>query len=98
MIDRTHELSVTRQAAIVGIARNTVYYLSRPVSPEDLALMKQIDKLHTEFPFAGSRMLRRLLAIEGSKVGRRHVKTLMRRMGKRKPVLTTLRRACAGGW
>jgi putative transposase len=58
-----------------------VYYLPRPVSGEDLALMKQIDKLHTEFPFAGSRMLRRLLAINGSKVGRRHVKTLMRRMG-----------------
>ena len=44
----------------------------------DLALMQQIDRLHTEFPFAGSRMLRRLLAINGSKVGRRHVKTLMR--------------------
>ena len=81
MIDRTHELSVTRQAAVVGIARSTVYYLPRPVSPEDLALMKQIDKLHTEFPFAGSRMLRRLLAFDGSKVGRRHVKTLMLRMG-----------------
>ena len=81
MIDRAHELSVTKQAKAVGIARSTVYYLPRPVSPEDLALMKQIDKLHTEFPFAGSRMLRRLLAAEGSKVGRRHVKTLMQRMG-----------------
>jgi HTH-like domain len=43
--------------------------------------MQQIDKLHTEFPFAGARMLRRLLAADGSKVGRRHVKTLMSRMG-----------------
>jgi putative transposase len=81
MIDRDHELSITRQAEVVGIARSTVYYLPRAVSASDLALMRQLDKLHTEFPFAGSRMLRRLLAANGSKVGRRHVKTLMRRMG-----------------
>jgi putative transposase len=81
MIDRGHELSVTKQAEAVGIARSTVYYLPRPVSAADLYLMRQIDKLHTEFPFAGSRMLRRLLAANGSKVGRRHVKTLMDRMG-----------------
>jgi putative transposase len=81
MIDRDHALSVSKQAEVVGIARSTVYYLPRPVSPEDLALMKQIDLLHMEFPFAGSRMLRDLLAAKGSKVGRRHVKTLMQRMG-----------------
>jgi putative transposase len=81
MIDRDHALSVTKQAEAVGIARSTVYYPPRPVSPEDLALMKQIDLLHMEFPFAGARMLRLLLAAKGSKVGRRHVKTLMRRMG-----------------
>jgi putative transposase len=81
MIDRGHALSVTKQAEVVGIARSTVYYLPRPVSAEDLALMQQIDRLHMEFPFAGARMLRRVLAAEGSKVGRRHVKTLMLRMG-----------------
>jgi putative transposase len=81
MIDRDHELSVSRQAKMVGIARSMVYYLPRPTPVGDLALMQQIDRLHTEFPFAGSRMLRRLLAINGSKVGRRHVKTLMQRMG-----------------
>jgi putative transposase len=86
MIDRGHALSVTKQAEIVGIARSTVYYLPRPVSAEDLALMKQIDALHTEHPFAGSRMLRDLLAAPnseggGSKIGRRRVKSLMRRMG-----------------
>jgi len=93
MIDRGHALSVTKQAEAVGIARSTVYYLPRAVPPEDLALMKQIDKLHVDFPFAGSRMLRRLLAINGSKVGRRHVKTLMQRMGiealYRRPRTTT---------
>ena len=81
MIDRDHELSVSKQAEIVGIARSTVYYLPRPVLAADLALMHQIDKLHLGFPFAGARMLRRLLAANGSKVGRRHVKTLMARMG-----------------
>jgi putative transposase len=81
MIDRDHALSVTKQAEAVGIARSTVYYLPRPVPVADLELMRQIDRLHMEFPFAGSRMLRRLLAANGSKVGRRHVKTLMQRMG-----------------
>ena len=81
MIDRDHVLSVTKQAKAVGIARSTVYYLPRAVSPTDLALMRRLDELHMEFPFAGSRMLRDLLAAEGSKIGRRHVKTLMRRMG-----------------
>ena len=83
MIDRDHALSVTKQAEAVGIARSTVYYLPRPVSAADLALMHQIDKLHLEFPFAGARMLRRLLAANGSKVGRRHVKTLMAADGDR---------------
>ena len=58
-----------------------MYYLPRPVSAADLTLMRRIDELHLEFPFAGSRMLRGLLAAELSKVGRRHVKTLMQRMG-----------------
>jgi putative transposase len=58
-----------------------VYYLPRPVSATDLEIMRLLDRLHLDFPFAGSRMLRDLLAAEGCKVGRRHVKTLMKRMG-----------------
>src|SRR5271167_4125382 len=81
MIDRGHALSVTKQAEAAGIARSTVYYLPRPVSAADLELMRQIDRLHLEFPFAGARMLRGLLAANGSKTGRRRVKTLMKRMG-----------------
>jgi putative transposase len=81
MIDRDHALSVKKQAELVGIARSTLYYLPRPVPAADFALMRQIDRLHMEFPFAGSRMLRRLLAANGGTVGRRHVKTLMLRMG-----------------
>jgi putative transposase len=81
MIDRKHKLSLTKQAALLGISRGSVYYEPAPVSAIDLALMRRIDELHLEFPFAGSRMLRGLLAAEGSKVGRRRVTTLMRRMG-----------------
>ena len=81
MIDRTHDLPITRQAKSLNISRGSVYYLPRPVSACDLAIMRRLDRLHLEFPFAGSRMLRGLLAAEGCKIGRRHVKTLMRRMG-----------------
>jgi putative transposase len=80
MIDRAHNLSISKQAKALNIGCGSVYYLPQPVLEADLALMRRIDELHLEFPFAGSRMLRGLLAAEGSKVGRRHVKTLMRRM------------------
>ncbi|MBR1140741.1 MULTISPECIES: IS3 family transposase [Bradyrhizobium] len=81
MIDRDHDLSITKQAEVLKISRGSVYYVPRPVSPADLDIMQQLDRLHLEYPFAGSRMLRGLLALRGCKVGRRHVKTLMRRMG-----------------
>lgn len=81
MIERTAQLSVSRQAILLGISRGSIYYQNRPVSDADLKLMHRIDKLHTEFPFAGSRMLRDLLAQEGFKVGRLHVATLMKWMG-----------------
>lgn len=81
MIDREHNLPIAKQAKILNISRGSVYYLPRPVPEADLAIMRRLDELHLEFPFAGSRMLRGLLAAEGCKVGRRHVKTLMKRMG-----------------
>ena len=81
MIDATAKLSVSRQATVLGISRGSVYYQPRPVSDADLKLMHRIDKLHMEFPFAGSRMLQGLLIQEGFKVGWLHVATLMKRMG-----------------
>jgi len=81
MIDRKHDLSITKQAEVLRISRGSVYYLPRPVSQGDLAIMRRLDQLHLEFPFAGARMLRDFLSAEGCKIGRRHVKTLMRRMG-----------------
>ena len=93
MIDREHDLPITNQAKALNISRGSVYYLPRPVPDADLAIMRRLDRLHLEFPFAGSRMLRGLLAAEGCKIGRRHVKTLMRRMGiealYRRPRTTT---------
>jgi len=81
MINPEHKLSLTKQASALGISRGSVYYLPRPVSDSDQALMKRIDRLHLESPFAGARMLRDMLHLEGFKVGRKHVATLMRKMG-----------------
>ena len=81
MIDRHHGLSITKQAKDLKISRGSVYYLPRPVSPADLVVMRRMDELHLELPFAGSRMLRDLLNAEGLVIGRRHVATLMKRMG-----------------
>jgi len=80
MIDRKHELSIARQAELVGISRGSVYYLPQPVSAADLRLMRRIDQLHLEHPFMGARMLRDVLNREGLTVGRKHISTLMRRM------------------
>ncbi|CAB3774620.1 hypothetical protein LMG29542_07998 [Paraburkholderia humisilvae] len=71
MIDREHALPVVQQARLVGIARSSAYYEPQPVSRTDLQLMRRMDELHLEFPFAGARMLARLLRREGNKVGRR---------------------------
>jgi putative transposase len=81
MIDRSHALPINRQAELVGIGRSNVYYKPSAVSQADQRLMKRIDELNLAYPFAGSRMLRDILAREGQDVGRRHVGTLMRRMG-----------------
>lgn len=80
MIDRSHGLPVVRQARELGISRSSVYYLPAPVSVIDLSIMRRMDELHLEYPFAGSRMLRDLLRQEGTAIGRCHVATLMKRM------------------
>jgi putative transposase len=80
MIDRGHDLPVVQQAKALGISRGSVYYLPRPVSDDDLAVMRRMDELHLELPFAGSRMLRDLLNKEGIAIGRCHVATLMKRL------------------
>ena len=83
MIDRSDSLPVTRQCQILRLARSTAYYQSHPraSSPEDLALMRRIDELHLEHPFAGARMLRDMLRREGHPVSRKRIGRLMKKMG-----------------
>ena len=81
MTDRSHKLSLARQADLLGISRGSLYYEPRPVGEDDLKLMRRIDELHMEYPFAGSRMMKGLLRQEGFTAGRLHVATCMKRMG-----------------
>src|SRR5207237_9939578 len=81
MIDPTHALPLVRQTQLLDLSRSSVYYLPQPTSEADLAVMRRIDELHLEHPFAGGRMLRDLLRQEGHSIGRKHVVTLMRKMG-----------------
>ena len=81
MIDQTHRLSITKQARILSISRGSVYYRAEPLCEADLGLMRRIDQLHLDYPFAGSRMLQSFLVREGFRIGRLHVRTLMKRMG-----------------
>ncbi len=81
MINRDHALPLTRQAELLKLSRSGLYYQPCPVSPADLAIMRRIDELHLDYPFAGSRMLRDILRGEGVAIGREHVTTMMKRMG-----------------
>ena len=81
MIDRTHDLPVVRQVQLLDLSRSSVYYLPKPTPDNDLRLMRRIDELHLESPFAGARMLRDMLRLEEIEVGRKHVSTLMKKMG-----------------
>lgn len=80
MIDKTHKRPVVRQAQLLELSRSWVYYQAQPTSESDLKLMRRIDELHPEHPFAGARMLRDMLKLEGHEIGRKHVSTLMRKL------------------
>ena len=90
MIDRGHRLPLSRQAELLRISRGSLYYEPCPVSAGDLAIMRRIDELHLDYPFAGSRMLRDLLRGEGVAIGREKVTTMMRRMGIEALALTAI--------
>jgi putative transposase len=81
MVNREDKVSIKRQSELLSISRGSVYYLPRRVSDVDLALMRQLDELHLNYPFMGARALRRELRKQGQCIGRRHTSTLMRRMG-----------------
>jgi putative transposase len=81
MIDPENKLSIQKQSKLLKVSRSSVYYKQRPFSEDELKLMRTVDELHLEHPFAGSRMLRDMLLRDGVRVGRRHMRTVMRRMG-----------------
>ena len=81
MIDKAHDLPVTRQVQVLDLSRSTVYYQAQPMSESDLQLMRRIDKLHLDHPLAGARMLRDMLRLDEIAVGRKHISTLMKKMG-----------------
>jgi putative transposase len=81
MIDRTHELPVSRQCQLLEIGRSSYYYQAVPVNQADVDLMRLIDEIHLKYPFYGSRKVRDELKGQGIKVGRGHVRTLMQKMG-----------------
>jgi len=80
MIDKAHDLPVTRQVQLLNLSRSTVYYQPQPMSESDLQLMRRIDKLHLDHPFAGAHMLRDMLRLDKIAVGRKHISTLMKKM------------------
>jgi putative transposase len=81
MIDRSHDLPLSRQAVLLRLSRSSLYYEPQPVPEAELAIMRRIDVLHLDYAFAGSRMLRDLLRGDGVDIGREMVRTMMRRMG-----------------
>jgi len=80
MIDKTHHLPVVRQVQLLELSRSSVYYQVQPTPESDLKLMRRIDELHLEHPFAEARMLRDMLRLEGHDIGRKHVGTLMKQL------------------
>jgi len=81
MIDRRHELPLSRQSELLELSRSSLYYRAVAVSERDLQMMRIIDEVHLQYPFYGSRNIRDELRDRGYKVGRGHVSTLMKKMG-----------------
>ena len=84
LVDYDHpELSVSRQCALLGLPRSTLYYRQTPVRESTLRIMARIDALYLEDPCSGSRRMVDYLAREGIPIGCDRVRNLMRRMGLR---------------
>ena len=81
MSDARHDLPLTRQAELLNLSRGSLYYVAKGPAERDLELMREIDRLHLEYPYMGARMLRDTLALQGDRICRRHVARLMRVMG-----------------
>jgi putative transposase len=81
MVDRMDPLPVARQCELLALPRSTFYHIPKPVTDEELELMKLIDRCHLEHPYYGSRRIRDWLEDEGHRVNRKRMQRLMRTMG-----------------
>ena len=82
MVSRPHpDFSIARQCVLLKVPRSTLYYKPKPVSDDDLTLMRRIDEIYTKWPFYGSRKMVAQLRDERSDVNRKRVRRLMRLMG-----------------
>jgi putative transposase len=81
MIDKEHTLSIIKQCKVLELSRSSIYYHPVPVSDKDREFMRLIDETHLEAPSLGSRGMKGQLRMRGHRVGRIHVRTLMRKMG-----------------
>ena len=84
MVDHGHpDLSISRQCALLGLPRSTLYYRPTPVRESTLQIMARIDALYLEDPCSGSRRMVDYLARDGIPITRDRARNLMRRMGLR---------------
>ena len=82
MIEPDHPgISTARQCRLLGLPRSTYYHRAKPTPPDNLALMRKIDKIHTAHPEFGSRQMARFLRRERYAVNRKRIQRLMRLMG-----------------
>lgn len=81
-INRSIDLPIAIQAKLLGISRASVYYKGTEVSPEEINLMNEIDRIYTDCPFYGSRKISKQLGRDlKMRVNRKKVQRLMRVMG-----------------
>ena len=77
--------SLNSQLKLLHISKTAHYYT--PVVPfsskEDIKLLNTIDKIHTKYPYYGTRRVMKLLARLGFKVGRKLIKRAFEFMGIR---------------
>ncbi|MEM8849375.1 MAG: hypothetical protein AAGE03_04990 [Pseudomonadota bacterium] len=69
------------QSELLGISRGCLSYEPRPVSDDDLKLMRHTDKWHVGYLLGWNRMMEDNLCQEGFTAGQLQVTILMRTMG-----------------
>ena len=73
MIDKEYSgLSIVRQCKLLKVSRSSVYSTRAEHAPATLALMHEIDRIFTQYPFFGSRQIAAYLPRGGFSAGRHH--------------------------